>query len=73
MGLSPGSLTNQGTGSLVCVNQLTHKVSDTHGETYFVGITPTTEDSVTYSIFSNYQVGGSTESATVVNESALVS
>ena len=30
MGLSPGSLTNQGTGSLVCVNQLTHKVSDTH-------------------------------------------
>ena len=30
MGLSPGSLTNQGTGSLVCVNQLTHKVSNTH-------------------------------------------
>ncbi len=30
MGLSRGSLTNQGTGSLTLVNQLTHKVSDTH-------------------------------------------
>lgn len=41
------------------------------GQTYFVGITPTTEESVTYSIFSNYQVGGSSESAAVVDENTL--
>ena len=38
MGLSRGSLTNQGTDSLIFEKQLTHKVSDTHEASSSFGV-----------------------------------
>ena len=41
------------------------------GATYFVGITPISNESTSYSLFSNYDVHGGSESASVVDETSL--